>query len=161
MDKAGYTIDWAQPADADRLVPLLVELYRHDVPEAPLPNRDTVLRHIGRLLAPDTPHRLAIARSGSDSAVGLAAVALFQSVSDPRPERWVQMELKELFVLPDHRGGGLGTALMNWIAARAAEAGACRIDWHVRRENARGIAFYQRQGAQIVEGRMSMRKPVG
>lgn len=71
------------------------------------------------------------------------------------------MDLKELFVMPDARGQGVGEALMAWIEAQAEAANACRIDWHVRRDNLKGIAFYQRLGGAIVEGRSSMRKPLG
>jgi len=153
-----FNIAWANKGDATKLVPLLTALYKHDVPEAPEPTRDVVERHLALLLEPETPHRLAIVWTEESVAVGLAAVARFISISDPRPERWSQMELKELFVLPEYRSGGLGQALMNWIEAKAGTEGACRIDWHVKRDNERGIAFYERFGASVVENRLSMRK---
>ncbi|MEL6264975.1 MAG: GNAT family N-acetyltransferase [Pseudomonadota bacterium] len=153
-------ISWATQDDAAALAPLLRVLYRHDVPEAPVPTDADVSAHIARLMDPATPHRLAIAWDDRGAAVGLAAVALFFSVSDPRPERQVQMELKELFVLAGYRSAGLGTALMAWIEAEAVAAGACRIDWHVKRDNDRAIAFYRRGGADILQERRSMRKPL-
>ncbi len=153
-----FQIAWARTDDATSLVPLLTALYKHDVPEAPEPTRDIVDRHVARLLEPETPHRLAIVWCKGGRAVGLAAVAKFVSISDPRPVRWTQMELKELFVLPDYRSAGLGQAMMTWIEAEARVAGACRIDWHVKKNNARGIAFYERLGATVVENRISMRK---
>ncbi len=153
-----FQFAWAKKDDATSLVPLLTELYKHDVPEAPEPARDVVDRHVALLLEPETPHKLAIVWSENARAVGLAAVARFVSISDPRPDRWTQMELKELFVLPDYRSAGIGQALMTWIEAEAVAAGACRIDWHVKKDNARGIAFYERLGAMVVENRMSMRK---
>ena len=153
-----FQVAWAKQDDATSLVPLLTALYKHDVPEAPEPTRDVVGRHVARLLEPETPHRLAIVWSEDALAVGLAAVARFVSISDPRPDRWTQMELKELFVLPDYRSAELGRALITWIEAEARAAGACRIDWHVRKDNARGIAFYERLGGVVVENRISMRK---
>ena len=153
-------IDWAQPDDMAPLAPLWRTLSAHDVPDAPQPDDATLGRHLALLLAPDTPHQLAIAWNADGVAIGLAAVAIFISVSDPRPERWRQMELKELFVLPKYRSFGVGAALMDWVASQAESEGACRVDWHVKRDNVRGIAFYERHGAEIVENRLSMRKPL-
>lgn len=155
-----FNVAWAKRDDAPLLVPLLTALYDHDVPEAPAPTRDVVDRHIALLLAPDTPHRLAIAWNENACAVGLAAVARFVSISDPRPNRWIQMELKELFVMAEFRSAGLGQLLIGWIEEQARAMGACRIDWHVKKDNARGIAFYERLGGEVVENRMSMRKPL-
>ncbi len=43
------------------------------------------------------------------------------------------------------------------VRDHALAVGACRIDWHVKRDNHRGIAFYQGLGAKVVENRLSMR----
>jgi GNAT superfamily N-acetyltransferase len=151
-------IAWAKQDDAPLLVPLLSALYQHDVPDAPAPSRDSIVAHVVELLVPTTPHRLAIAWAPDGQAVGLAAVAAFVSISDPRPERRRQMELKELFVCEDCRSAKIGSDLMAWVEAEARAAGACRIDWHVKQDNTRGIAFYRRHGAGIVDNRLSMRK---
>ncbi len=159
MSGAGsFHIAWARQDDARLLVPLLMSLYEHDLPEAPAPTPELAARHVSRLLEPDTPHKLAIAWSQDGQAVGLSAVARFVSVSDPRPDRWTQMELKELFVLHEYRGAGVGQLLMDWVESAARTMGACRIDWHVKKDNMRGIAFYERLGAAVVENRLSMRK---
>ncbi len=68
------------------------------------------------------------------------------------------MELKELFVLPEYRSLGVGRTLVEWIETSATEQNVCRIDWHVRAENERGIRFYKSLGARTVEDRFSMRK---
>ena len=140
------------------MLPLMRALYAHEAPEAAAPGEARLLAHLNLLLDPATPHRLAVAWNEARQPLGLAAVAHFVSVSDPRPARWRQMELKELFVMPDHRSAGIGKALMAWVEREARAAGACRVDWHVKRENLRGIRFYQRLGAAVVSGRLSMRK---
>ena len=155
-----FSISWASKEDAELLPPLFSMLYKHDVPEAPEPPNDVAKAHIAQLLDPGTPHKLAIAWREDRTAVGLAAVAIFVSISDPRPDRWKQMELKELFILPEYRGARVGAALLDWVEQQAMAAGACRIDWHVKKENHRGISFYQRNGAHIVDNRLSMRKPL-
>ena len=66
------------------------------------------------------------------------------------------MELKELFVLPDYRSAGLGRALITWIEAEARAAGACRIDWHVKK--GASYCILERLGGVVVENRISMRK---
>ena len=151
-------IDWAQHSDAAALVPVLTALHRHDVADAGELTPDIVLRHAIRLLDPEAPHRLAVAWDATGCPLALAAVATWFSISDPRSDRRVQAEVKELFVMPDHRGAGIGEALMNWIESAAIGAGAWRMDWHVKKDNAGGIAFYERNGATIVENRLSMRK---
>lgn len=151
-------ISWATFKDRDALVPLFRALYKHDMPEVAEPSLDEVEAHISLLLDPATPHRLAIAWCDNKLAIGLAAVALFVSVSDPRPSNWKQAELKELFVLPDFRGRMVGAALCDWIEEFATSADACRLDWHVKSDNRRGISFYQMRGAEIVKNRLSMRK---
>jgi GNAT superfamily N-acetyltransferase len=151
-------IRWATAKDADRLLPLLSALYAHDTPDAEAPDQDTITAHVALLLDTGNPHKLAIAWSKEGRAVGLASVALFTSLSDPRPDRWRQMELKELFVLPGNRGQGLGQSLFTWVEAHARQNGAHRMDWHVKADNVRGIEFYKRLGADIVPNRRSMRR---
>jgi len=91
-------------------------------------------------------------------ALGLAAVARLTSIADPRDTQRYQMELKELFVLKAHRGAGLGHHLMQWVETQARDQQAYRMDWHVKEDNRRGIAFYQGFGGAIVTNRLSMRK---
>lgn len=158
MTQQLWSISWANLSDADAMVPLFEELYRHEGTGSILTDKVGALDHVNLLLDPATPHKLAIAWSHDGRAIGLAAVGMFISISDPRPSHRRQMELKELFVLPQLRGAGIGQALIGWIEAEAISAGACRIDWHVKIDNHRGIAFYRRQGATMVENRASMRK---
>lgn len=151
-------LGWAGAGDIPTLVPLLRALTAHDIPQAPIPSDVELQAHAAALLDPTTPHRVALAWDGQQNAIGLAAVAVFTSVSDPRPDHRYQMELKELFVLAEYRAAGVGSALLAWIEAEARARGCCRIDWHVKRDNARGIAFYENAGATIVPERLSMRK---
>lgn len=55
--------------------------------------------------------------------------------------------LEDLYVRPEHRGGGLGTALLTALAAIAVARGYARVEWWVLDWNEPSIAFYRRLGA--------------
>lgn len=55
--------------------------------------------------------------------------------------------LEDLFVLPRHRGRGLGKALLVHLAAKARDAGGF-LEWQVLDWNAPSIAFYNSLGAK-------------
>ncbi|MFP5503255.1 MAG: N-acetyltransferase family protein [Candidatus Sericytochromatia bacterium] len=55
--------------------------------------------------------------------------------------------LEDLFVLPEHRGIGLGKALLKRLAAIAVERGYGRLEWSVLDWNEPSLAFYRAQGA--------------
>jgi GNAT superfamily N-acetyltransferase len=56
--------------------------------------------------------------------------------------------LEDLFVLPEHRGGGVGRALLERLARIAVDRGCGRLEWVVLDWNKDAIAFYERLGAQ-------------
>ena len=56
--------------------------------------------------------------------------------------------LEDLFVSPQHRGSGLGKALVATLAAVCAERGYGRLEWWVLRWNAPSIGFYDSIGGQ-------------
>ena len=55
--------------------------------------------------------------------------------------------LEDLFVQPEHRGSGLGKALLARLAAIAVERGCGRLEWSVLDWNETAIGFYRRLGA--------------
>jgi GNAT superfamily N-acetyltransferase len=55
--------------------------------------------------------------------------------------------LEDLFVLPEHRGEGIGEALLTRLAQLAAERGCGRFEWSVLDWNESAIRFYERMGA--------------
>jgi GNAT superfamily N-acetyltransferase len=56
--------------------------------------------------------------------------------------------LEDLFVRPEHRGRGLGKALLAHLARRCEREGLSRLDWAVLDWNAPSIAFYESLGAR-------------
>jgi GNAT superfamily N-acetyltransferase len=56
--------------------------------------------------------------------------------------------LEDLFVQPQHRGGGLGRSLLERLARIAVDRGCGRLEWAVLDWNKDAIAFYERLGAR-------------
>jgi GNAT superfamily N-acetyltransferase len=56
--------------------------------------------------------------------------------------------LEDLFVLADHRGRGVGRALLAHLARLAVERGCGRLEWAVLNWNHEAIRFYERLGSR-------------
>jgi GNAT superfamily N-acetyltransferase len=60
------------------------------------------------------------------------------------------MWLEDLFVDPEVRGQGVGTAMLRRLAQRCREEGLGRLEWAVLDWNAPSIGFYESLGARIM-----------
>lgn len=58
--------------------------------------------------------------------------------------------LEDLFVEPEHRGAGIGRALLRRLAALAVERSCGRFEWRVLDWNAPSIKFYESLGATLM-----------
>jgi GNAT superfamily N-acetyltransferase len=58
--------------------------------------------------------------------------------------------LEDLYVRPEHRGQGVGEALLKHLAKIAVSRGCGRMEWAVLNWNRRAIQFYERMGAEGV-----------
>lgn len=56
--------------------------------------------------------------------------------------------LEDLFVIPEHRGSGIGRALLERLARVAIERGCGRLEWAVLDWNRDAIVFYEKLGAR-------------
>ena len=56
--------------------------------------------------------------------------------------------LEDLFVVPEHRGAGIGRALLERLAQIAVERGCGRMEWAVLDWNESAIGFYEKLGAR-------------
>lgn len=70
----------------------------------------------------------------------------FSTYSTWRGKRGLWLE--DLFVLPEHRGRGVGRKLLKHVARLAVERDCGRLEWSVLHWNTSAIAFYERMGAE-------------
>jgi GNAT superfamily N-acetyltransferase len=59
--------------------------------------------------------------------------------------------LEDLFVLPAHRGGGVGRALLGAVAAHVREHGGERLEWTALDWNELALGFYRGLGARTMD----------
>jgi GNAT superfamily N-acetyltransferase len=86
-----------------------------------------------------------IARVGGD-AVGYALWFHTYSTFLAKPGLY----LEDLFVVPQRRGRGVGSALMRYVARVARERRCGRFEWSVLDWNEPAINFYRKIGADIL-----------
>ena len=65
--------------------------------------------------------------------------------------------LEDLFVTPEARGSGLGTALLAELARLTVERDCARLEWSVLDWNEPSIGFYKSLGARAMDGWTGMR----
>jgi len=73
----------------------------------------------------------------------------FHNFSTFRGRRGLYLE--DLYVRPEHRGAGIGKALLAHLANLAIERGCARFEWAVLNWNAPAIGFYQSLGARLLD----------
>ena len=126
-------------------VPLLLELIgaladyermSNDVVATEARLRDTLFGH--------TPRAEAVIARVAHEAVGFALWFHNYSTFLGRPGLY----LEDLFVLPEWRSRGVGSALLGHLARIAVERGCGRMEWSVLNWNEPAIGFYKRLGAQ-------------
>ena len=67
------------------------------------------------------------------------------------------IHIEDLYVRPEHRGKGIGKALLTRVAAIAVAEGCSRLQWDVLEWNTPAIGFYQQMGAQMLTEWRTMR----
>ncbi len=65
--------------------------------------------------------------------------------------------VEDLFVLPERRGKGYGTAAFKWLAGEALKAGCASMEWSCLDWNEPAILFYRGLGAREKGGNVKFR----
>jgi GNAT superfamily N-acetyltransferase len=89
-----------------------------------------------------------VAQTGDGETAGFAV--WFHNFSTWRGTHGIYLE--DLYVRPEHRGGGFGRALLQTLAALCVQRGYSRLEWSGLDWNAPSIAFYQAAGAVPMDG---------
>jgi len=133
-----FRIEPVRGRDCDDCVHLLIAQLRErglDTPE------DGVRRVVEGALADPRWGRLLIARS-DDVAIGVAYVSLVWSLEHGGLSAWVE----ELYIVPERREGGAGTALLHAVKGVCRSIGCVAIDLELEESHAKACAFYEREG---------------
>ena len=67
------------------------------------------------------------------------------------------IHIEDLYVMPEHRGKGIGKALLTRVAAIAVAEGCSRLQWDVLEWNTPAIGFYEQMGAKMLMDWRTMR----
>jgi GNAT superfamily N-acetyltransferase len=131
----------AEPADVHVLAELIRGLARFEKLEHEVTLTDELLA--AGLFGP-RPYAEAVLADVDGRAAGFALFFHSFSTFLGRPGIY----LEDLFVIPEHRGQGIGRALLAHLARLAVERGCGRLEWAVLDWNSEAIAFYERLGAR-------------
>jgi GNAT superfamily N-acetyltransferase len=82
----------------------------------------------------------ALVAEDAGAVVGLVHFLFHRSTSRIEPVCYLQ----DLFTAPELRGRGVGRALIEGVYARARDAGASRVYWQTRENNAAGRMLYDK-----------------
>jgi GNAT superfamily N-acetyltransferase len=134
----------ARPEDAETIARLIRELAVYEKLED---QARATAEDLRRHLFGDRPAAEVILAEVDGQPVGFAL--FFPSFSTFRGQTGLYLE--DLFVRPEHRGRGLGKALLATVARSAVERGCGRLEWSVLDWNAPSIAFYRAQGAEPMD----------
>jgi GNAT superfamily N-acetyltransferase len=106
------------------------------------------LREAVRLLI-DEPSRGAVLLAEDPGPVGLAVLAYTWTLEHGGLVAW----LDELFVVPTHRGRGIGRALLGQAEREASRRGCRAMELEVDVDHARAESLYRREGFAVLPRR--------
>jgi GNAT superfamily N-acetyltransferase len=138
-----FSIRPALPADAREILRLIHALAVYEKLEGMAVGTEALLREA---LFGARPAAEALIAERGGRAVGFALFFTTFSTFLCKPGLY----LEDLFVEPEHRGAGVGKALLRRLAALAVERECGRLEWRVLDWNMPSIRFYEALGATIL-----------
>lgn len=132
----------AKRGDLPDLVELLGRLFAIEQDFRPGAARQR--RGLERLIRMPRRALVLVARDVSGQAIGLATAQLVISTSEGALSAWIE----DVIVAENHRGLGLGRALIQRLLSWARQQGATRAQLLVDIDNAPAVSFYDRLGWQ-------------
>ena len=137
----------ATPADSPAFLALVDALA--DYEKLPRPNEGARARLLADAFELSPPRfSLTLAETKESGVIGYAVTFETYSTFLAKPTLY----LEDLFVHPDFRGIGAGSALFEAVAAEALKCGCGRMEWSCLNWNELAWKFYERRGAEHLEG---------
>ena len=133
----------ATPADVPTVLALIRELAEYEKLLHEVVANEALVQEA--LFGPRPAAQCVLAWNG-DTPLGFALYYYNFSTFLARPGLY----LEDLYVRPEHRGQGVGEALLKHLAQIAVKRGCGRMEWAVLNWNRRAIEFYERMGAEGV-----------
>ena len=133
----------ATPADVDDIFRLIGALAAYERLSAEMSG---TRESLGRHLFGPRPYAEALLAELDGRTIGFALFFHSYSTFCTAP----CLYLEDLFVEPERRGHGVGSALLAQVARLALERGCARLEWAVLDWNAAAIAFYEQRGADVL-----------
>jgi GNAT superfamily N-acetyltransferase len=134
----------ARKSDVERIHQLIVELATYERAADQVRSTPDQLRDA--LFGPQ-PAAYTLVAENAGEVVGFALY--FRNFSTWEGVHGIYLE--DLYVTPDHRGSGLGKALLVALAEIAVQRGYARLEWAVLNWNQPSIEFYRSLGAVPME----------
>ena len=144
LGSAGFALRGATASDLPGLVSLIRGLAEYEKLTHQLQVTEQTL---GEHLFGERPVAEAlVAEDRYRQLIGFALFFVSFSTFLAKPGLW----LEDLFVVPDQRRHGVGTALLRALARIAVERHYGRFEWSVLDWNEPALRFYERMGASVL-----------
>jgi GNAT superfamily N-acetyltransferase len=147
------TVRLRAPGPAERALALDLIMAFHAEEADPL-SAETAGRALDLILAGDPLVRLWLVEAGGE-VVGYVCLGLGFSIEIGGRDFWID----DLYVRPDRRGRGVGTAALARVEAASRVLGARRLCLEVRHGNEAAGRLYERSG-YVAHARSLMSKPL-
>ena len=146
MTAEGFSIATAQPGDAGDIHALVCALADYEKLDAACVSTAADIDRA--LFGPRPAAEALIAKKTGNSQAVVGFALFFHTFSTFLGRR--SLWLEDLFVRPEHRGAGIGRALLTAVAAIARDRQCGRFEWAVLDWNQSAIRFYEAQGAVVL-----------
>lgn len=146
MNDRSFSIAAAVPRDVPDIHALIVALAQYERLSHLCVSTE---RDVERaLFGPKPAAEVLIARAAANPVPAAGFALFFHTFSTFTGRR--SLWLEDLFVRPEHRGAGIGRALLAQLAALACERGCARFEWAVLDWNEPALRFYEALGARVL-----------
>lgn len=140
----GVQIRAATEADAPLLFDLILELAGYEKLSDEVTGDAELLR---RSLFDEKAAEALLLETPDGEAIGYAIFFTTFSTFECRSGIW----LEDVYVRPEHRGGGIGREVMEHLARLAEQRGHVRLEWVALDWNEPAINFYEKLGASTLD----------